>query len=826
MTEGYSADYDLSDNTAWAPFQRVKNYDIPEQIFDQANLSQVSTSLGLFAELNHAYIVIDSSLYLWDYTHPAPELIGYEENSAVITAVKLVKPRPGVFVPAITHLLVVATNLEITLIGLATQSNQAGGYAVSLYNTRMSVPIKGISCNSITASAKSGRIFFGGRASNDVWELTYQQEERWFKSRCDKINHTLGTLGTFTTWSVFSTGTSVEHIIDMQIDDTRDILYTLSSKSTIRLYQLKAGNILTHTLDSTLPSLMNNIGHMIPRSEILGQNTKIVSISPITSTESTRLSLQALTSSGCRMFLSAVSSSYYSSSSSSPPTSIQVHHVKFPPRHPSSPTLGHPTAQPSSQLQTTNTSDVDVNSRRLTTTSQGVRFAPGFNLWVVKSEQDPSREQLFLAAPESGRIKDPKDPSQPTKYPEAAQWLSTSSTTQAIGLMSPTFAAATTPPGFANELAVQYDVPATEIAILSGTGVQTLRRRRLVDVFAAAVRMGGDSDGRQNEAKKFIRLYGRAEAAATALAVACGQGSEVTLDERIAHVTEPETLEFAREIFIQHGGKPTLNENTVVDNTAAIDNVRTSPRHDGMALYVSRLVRSIWNAPILHETLSPQGGLQVISTIPRSKLQEIQRALNALQEFLTKNKSSIEGLAGPDALGRASTKQEEIALQGEHRAMNALVQLISSIIEGIAFVLVLFEERVEEIVVALAPESRQRVRQLSFEGLFASGEGRDLAKELVKAIVNRNIANGSNVDTVAEALRRKCGSVCSADDVVIFKAQEQVKRASESGANSEQGRVLLNESLRLFQKVAGALSHEHLELAVVQYNKLEFFAGT
>ncbi|KAK1023273.1 hypothetical protein LTS16_025033 [Friedmanniomyces endolithicus] len=120
------------------------------------------------------------------------------------------------------------------------------------------------------------------------------------------------------------------------------------------------------------------------------------------------------------------------------------------------------------------------------------------------------------------------------------------------------------------------------------------------------------------------------------------------------------------------------------------------------------------------------------------------------------------------------------------------------------FVLVLFDERLEDILAVLREESRRKGRDLTFEQLFISAPGSELAKELVKAIVNRNIANGSNVDGVAEALRRRCGSFCSADDVVIFKAQEQVKRASEAGGQSDTGRVLLNESQRLFQKVAGA----------------------
>src|SRR5262249_3281870 len=126
---------------------------------------------------------------------------------------------------------------------------------------------------------------------------------------------------------------------------------------------------------------------------------------------------------------------------------------------------------------------------------------------------------------------------------------------------------------------------------------------------------------------------------------------------------------------------------------------------------------------------------------------------------------------------------------------------------------------------SLLDATRQRVRQLTYEALFSTSEGRELAKELVKAIVNRNIARGSNVDTVAEALRRRCGSFCSAEDVVIFKAQEQLKKASEAGADSASGRSLLNESLKLFEKVAGNLTMEHLQMAVTEYINMSFYAG-
>lgn len=827
--QGTSNDYDTSFISAWQPFQRTRNYEIPEQIFQQINNAQVNTQMGLFAELNHAYIIIDSSLYLWDYTDPNPELIGYEDQPNAITAVKLVKPRKGVFIDSITHLLVVATHAEILLIGLAATRAPQGSWAVQLYSTNMRVPVRGISIDYIVASDKTGRVFFGGNQATDVWELTYQQEERWFASRCSKINHTNSGIASAFQILPFSGRQDPEHIKQMTVDDSRDLLYTLSSTSTIRVYHLRSSNVLDLALTRSFSSLMAQIAHMVPSSDLLARGTSFISLSPISAQESNRLSLLVLTSTGCRIFLSATSGAFYGSSTSSAPTSMQVHHIKFPPKENGTAVAPQPQIQPQPGTlapYSYSTSPVDTNSKFLNNTKDGVRYAPGYSCWVVPHLQDPSRHSVFLTAPDSGRIKLPRDASHATMFPEVGMFLELSGPSQGIGLITPSFAAASTPLGFANEIAIQFDQNPAEIAVLTGAGVQVMRRRRLVDIFASLARYSGDVDGRDGQVKKFIRLYGRTETAATALAVACGEAHDANSDSRITNITEPDVVEFAREAFITQGGKPMLNENSVLDNnTPAIDNVRPSPRHDGMALYITRLVRSIWRAPILTYKITPTGGLEVKSTVAIPKLQNIQRALNALQEFLNRNKSSIEGLSGPESLGRVANKQDELSLQGEHRAMNALIQLIASVIEGIAFVLVLFDERVDEIILSLPEESRGRAKQLTYEGLFCSPDGRSLAKELVKAIVNRNIANGSNVETVADALRRRCGSFCSAEDVVIFKAQEQVKRASEVGQASEASRRLLNESLRLFQRVAGALSMEHLEWAVSQYIPMSFYAG-
>ncbi len=798
--------------------------------------------MGLFAELNHAWVTIDNALYLWDYTNPNPELIGFEEQSNSITAVKLVKPRAGVFVKDVTHLLVVATTVEIILLGVSSKLETTnlgsrleitGVRTVSLYQTRMTLNIRGINVQVIEGSPATGRIFFSGSNDNEVHELTYQQEEKWFASRCGKINHT--SPGYTALVPAIWGGKSNEHVVQMCVDDSRRLLYTLSSDSSIRTFYMDGPQTLQQAIEKKRNECLRDISHMVTSSSLLTTTMKIVSISPISAKEGIKLHLMATTSTGVRLFLSATRGGMYAyniTGTQGAPQSMQVQHIKFPPRLDSSAPSSAPVQTLVQTYQNGQQNIPEANSMALAYTEIGLRFPPGLFFCFVAKADRAGHDSLFLSGPDTGRIsKEARDMNVQvgsTKYYEQACWIPLGSHAEDVGLVTSPFAAANQPVGFGNELAVQYDQPLQEVAILTNTGVHIIRRRRLVDIFAAAIRNQGGDEGLENEIKKFIRNYGRPETTATALAVACGQGSDITPgDGRVARVSSPETLELARKCFVEFGGRPSLNDMVSEGPSQAVDNVQPSSRHEGLALYMGRLVRSVWKAPVITQRVPAEaGGMMTIeSTVDPKKLTTIQEDLQKLATFLEKNKSFIEGLAGPESLQRAASQQEEIALQGEHQALHSLQKLNASIIEGISFVQMLFDERVDEIWTILDDNAKQRLRDLTYEVLFSAHQGRDLAKLLVKAIVNRNIAHGSNITTVAEGLQRRCGSFCTEDDVLIFKAQEQLKKASEVGANSDAGRKLLNGSLKLFMDVAHALPFENLQTAAEQFTSLGFYAG-
>ncbi len=674
---------------------------------------------------------------------------------------------------------------------------------------------RGSSDVSIIVGTAAGRIFVGGDTDTDIHEVYYQQEEKWFSSRCGKINHThpgwtsvIPALPPNIDFMDFWSQRSSEYLIDMAVDDSRGLLYTLSNRSTIRTYQIEAPDKLTKLIEKEKHHCLRDITHMISSSPLLTDRMSIVSISPISAQEASKLHLMALTSTGCRLFLSATSSALYmiSPSSNLPLQSMQVQFVKFPPKD------GAGSRAP---LAGGGSDVLDLQSRALETSRFGERFAPGYFFDLVEKSSNPGSDMLFASAPETGRIKGTVATSV-LKYYEHGNWIDLGvGRALAVGQITKPFAAAGQPLGFGNELAVQFDQPPSEFAVLTNTGIHIIRRRRLVDIFGGALRNISGEEALEWETRKFIQLYGRVETISAALAVSCGQGTDL----RIGTSRAPDRgiEDRAKMAFISYGGQPMVSE---TDDNITADSVKLSARHDALVLYLTRLVRTVWKAKVISPAVSPNG-IVVNSTIPTAKLTVVQENLERLRNFLKVNSGLIRGLSGPSDLQHTTTRHEEIAIQAEHQALHALQKLMESISEGISFVLMLFEERVVDIYMRLEDTARQQLNGLTYETLFSQSAGKDLAKLVVRAIVNRNIESGSNVETVADALRRRCGSFCSPD----FKAQEQLQRASEQKDSPNIARTLLSESLRLFERVAGGLSYGNLQGAVEQYIGLKYYAG-
>lgn len=791
--------------------------------------------MGLFGEIQRAWITVDNRLYLWNYAN-GQDFQAYEDHSHTITCVKLVRPRPGVFVDGITHLLVIATLYEIFLLGVAAPKANSG--ELQFYGTRMSVPATGIDVSSIESTA-SGRIFFAGKVDTHIYELLYQAEEGWFSRRCSKINRTGSTLDTFIP-SVLSTKTT-EFVTQITIDNSRNILYSLSSKSTIRAYSIDEPASLRHSVTYTYPSAASHAQMVNAASQLIDpRTTSIVSITALSTSESKQIYLVAVNSAGCRLYLRSSSTSFYTTQGSSM-SALQVSHVRYPPV--STQNAAPSNNLPTSLVQTKQPQLHDSTSQVLSPTVHARIFTPGLFLNIKRNNGSEPGDTLFAAAPELNKIAlQFQGGNQRPLLSESCCWVPIEGFVQDICRIGSTGIASV---GMGSELTTQYTSQPATFAVLTNTGVHLVRRRRTVEVFASALRHAPATNGGiEGEMRKFFENIGRAEGCATCLGVICGSldGSDVdtealrSFNTAYGSTLSPQEIQdTSRKYFIEFGGKAFVDENQnrafAQDGSATIptlDMVRLSGRHDGIALYVSRLIGSFWKVPIIRQVSgAPARAVDYISSLPATTLSNIQSKLVALEQFLDTNKNFIEGLNGPDRLLSAVNRAEEIVLQAEHRGMHALVVLVKQVIEGLSFVSILSDspdQKMTDLVLSISPQNRQQITQITLEELIVADKGRDIAKELITAVVNRRIAQGGTVESVSETLQKRCGTFCSADDVILYKAIEKLKRAKECTTVSERD-IILRDCLRLFQHASATLSLENLKDTMDEFVSMQFYSG-
>jgi nuclear pore complex protein Nup155 len=73
--------------------------------------------MGLFPEIDRAWVSIDNRLYLWNYKNGG-DFYEFDELDQVIISVALVAPKPGIFKDYIKYVLVLATSVEVVLVAV------------------------------------------------------------------------------------------------------------------------------------------------------------------------------------------------------------------------------------------------------------------------------------------------------------------------------------------------------------------------------------------------------------------------------------------------------------------------------------------------------------------------------------------------------------------------------------------------------------------------------------------------------------------------------------------------------------------------------------
>ncbi len=112
------------------------------------------------------YFTKDNIIYLWNYI--TNDIITYNDLSSVISAIHITKPKVKLFSDEISHIIVVATNMNITILLIKQNGNGTINIIKSDFYVELDVNYI-ITC--ITSTSQR-RIFLGSQ-NNFLFELDY-----------------------------------------------------------------------------------------------------------------------------------------------------------------------------------------------------------------------------------------------------------------------------------------------------------------------------------------------------------------------------------------------------------------------------------------------------------------------------------------------------------------------------------------------------------------------------------------------------------------------------------------------------------------------------
>ncbi|EMD42139.1 hypothetical protein CERSUDRAFT_90739 [Gelatoporia subvermispora B] len=847
-----STSYSVFPDDYRVPFQKRKLIGIPEGLFQYYTATNVTSHMGLMPEIERVWITIDHNLFLWDYVE-GQELSSFVDQPDVITHVALVKPKPGVFIDEITSLLVICTPVSVLLIGVSATSvtgpNNRTRREIKLYATDMTIP-SDVEMTSVIGT-QDGRIFMCGSQDGCLYELHYQEKEGWFGKRVQLINHSMGTVQSLI--PRLGGAKSEDRITAIVPDHARGCFYTLSSKNTISVYKPAADKNIQHV--QTVSNIYKAAADKAPGSPALApQNFQIISLHVVSPTESrSDIQLMAVTANGTRLYFapSSISSlyGYGAGGSTAQPRPLQLLHVRLPPSN-----LLHPDEQSNPYRPTTagyglaQAAPPAASRPYIMSRLENSCYDTGLTIAAQPGDLDGTDYILCLAPDLTkigslGQLHGPPVHHPASHYPnsfgtlagpsrppltEYATVLSIPGRTWAMAPVPRTTSPASsnppnTPSPIAiNELANQLSEPARQFMILTNVGLTFLVKRRALDHLKDVIEEF-QAEGNAQPLIEFRDSFGRDQTCAMLLAIASGNTfMDVGMQSTIGTIctVSPELAAVAKQAFYDFGERPMWAERVTYGTSEGSGTAIFSGRREGLALYLARLVRPLWKAK-----LTKAGPTGVHETnVHEDTLIVVQNNLFALKELLDTNPHLFHSAPGDHTGARSAGASEQEAWKAEQNSVSQLMSLLARAIEAISFVLLLCDHRLGELIGQCEADVQNLVISMTYEDLITDQKGVTAARALVNVIINQQIGQQISVDTVSEVLQQRCGSFCSTDDVMLYKARENVRKAVET-RNASERQTWLSESLRLFMKGARILEFDKLREVVGDYQQLSYAKG-
>ncbi|KAG0142966.1 hypothetical protein CROQUDRAFT_96882 [Cronartium quercuum f. sp. fusiforme G11] len=812
-----SSHYTLAPNLNWSPLLKRRTIHLPDVLFDQYD--------------------IDNRLFLWDYVD-GNDFASFEQLEEIISSITLAKPKPGLFVADIQHVLVIATPLIVTIVGLSLKPTTTSTPELSLYLTGLSISTDGILFTSIHSHSSTGRIFLLGSTDsdtsqtngNELYEFEYRSEEGWFKKRCTLINHSRGSTSSSTISNLLPTWLSsitFGNINMIEIDQDRNLIYLLNKNGSLKMLSLgREGKDTPKELSNVGNVVREALGMCPSAGPLLDPRTfEINSLNVISKLEGGKVALVLTTTLGVRLYFSHARRGYgygyvglnssTTTSSNDPdwnPTSLWLCHVRLPPRpssNPSAPTTHQHATNLSLVSNYEGQENLGIDDRELPTIPTTFKIetthytSPGGYFLAAHSTPESDRTLILSTAPD--------------QISEISSTIPIDGHAWAITHL--------------NNIYTDHDQnDLKEWLVLSNMGITVLSNQRPVDTLASLL---DNMPGREQDLNLFWEKFGRDETCAMCIWISVTDlispdqpkpqtNQKGTLlggvgNGSLGHQWGTNAAPHAKKLLFESSGRPKLVKSQVPSinygSSSVIEEGRKivfSGKLEGLALYLSWIVKPIWRQKVTIQ--SPQNNNLLISNVPEQVLMKVQKDLTGLRTFVD-NEAVLLTASLPD-MRNGRTDPSLINL--EQNSFDSIRALLTQAIEAISFILLLTDYKFTEIIQSCGEEVRNRLLNLNYREFIIGKVGRDCARELVKTLINLQIGKDFSVDAISETLQQRCGSFCTSDDVLLYKAIEALNRAKESDQEYER-REYATEALCLFKKGAKHISLELLQHASTQF---------
>ncbi|ORX61861.1 nucleoporin-domain-containing protein [Hesseltinella vesiculosa] len=805
------------------------------------------TFQGLLPEIGRAWITSDNRLFLWNYEN-GTDVYCFDDQDQIISSVALVKPRPGVFSDMVKYILVIATAIEVFVLGVDIHrgpSDPKGGKLI-VHATDITASTNGQQITGIWGT-DNGRVMMVGK-NGHIYELKYANHRSWLHSvRLDCLTSSglLSVLLPKWQWK--------DNYKSLAIDNERRALYALRENNNIDLFFLGRDDKTFQPVPHGLKDIEKS-ARIMSRQPIQGQHPRdfqIQSLHIVPNSESRIIHLVAVTERGYRLYFTHLQNALRKVSNLYPsmapvttgkivmdPNGLELVHVRLPPQ-PQNVNL----ASPVNNLPSTSTNHLTSMAPATPATTMSpisqygshpisaAYYHCGVLVTAQSSLDNVSSDKVFLAYPVMGKNSTTSDTktaadgrSNLYAQPVSATTTTYSETLMTLGTQGRVWAIAedTSTSRLLFDNSGLYSDSPRKLLVFTDSGLTSFTKRRPVDtLYQILLKSRSNKDSSHRDLLGFIDQFGDAQACAISLSIVCSSYGSKSREHG-------EVALRASHFYFDFGGQPLSTGASLPQNTNYLglavgpSGTRFSSKHDGLVLYLSRLIAPIWHTAVLGKVCDASDIDQVLAI--QGELLAVRANLKNLKEFLDKNPSMYTPPA--DHVTQIHDHVRQQAVLDEQKSFKEILKLVTHTVEAISFIDFVIDSKASDVLRCTRPDTRQTLLEMTMETLVAKPQGIQLKRDLIVATINKYASKHMhcNYDVVTKHLREQCPNLFSETDMKYYEGVESLSHAHKAEVEYERMQAL-EESVRYLMQAADAMSDEGLTEICVDYRYQGFYTG-